>query len=356
MNAMKGKILSLIVAVAMIAGGAQACQINNRPTDASTPSVTTESSIPATTPNQEETTAETTTETAPVETTAETTAPIETTTETTAEPTETVAPTQATAAPTTPPAETTVAPSETPMIKTVYATGTANIRSGPGTNYDKVRSVTAGTPLNVIALTANNWYRLDDNTYVSPSVVSDIMPTPTPTPTPSPTPDPNATPTPTPGPTVIFSASEATAIAKSVVTSVRSANGLTTNYASVLDTRCYLSASRFVLDHSIPNGTLESAANLKQTSGGTWGWVTHSGIVQYYEPDQLDACIRALTTELICVHVADMAVSAEYTEFGVGIAKREVEKPWGMGVEYYIYISCTDPSGLAYQIEQGWYN
>ena len=350
MNTTKGKFLSLIVAVAMIAGGAQACQINNRPTDASTPGVTTESSIPATTPNQEETTAETTTETAPVETTAETTI-----VETTA-PSETTE-VETTAAPTTPPAETTVAPSETPMIKTVYATGTANIRSGPGTNYDKVRSVTAGTPLNVIALTANNWYRLDDSTYVSPSVVSDIMPTPTPTPTPSPTPDPNATPTPTPGPSVVFSASEATAIAKSVVTSVRSANGLTTNYASVLDTRCYLSASRYVVDHSIPNGSYESCGNIVQAQSGNWGCMRDYATGPEYLPaDALEEAIRGEVKFLITQHVADMATSADNTEFGVGIAKREVEKPWGMGVEYYIYISCTDPVGLQCQIDMGWYD
>jgi hypothetical protein len=348
MNAMKGKILSLIVAVAMIAGGAQACQINNRPTRSSTPSVTTESSIPATTPNQEETTAETTTDSAPVETTAETTAPIETT----AAPTETTAPvetTQATAAPTKAPSETTTAPSETPLIKTVYATGNVNIRSGPGTNYDKVRSVTAGTPLNVVALTANNWYRLDDSTYVSPSVVSDIMPTPTPTPTPSPTPDPNATPTPTPG--ANLTAAEATALVKSIVTSIRSANGLTTNFSSVLDTRCYKSAARFVIDHSIPNGSYESCGAIGQLGDR----VTWTSGPDYYS--SLDEGLRDLARYLVVTHVPDMATNGEQTEFGVGVAKETFTHPVAGELNaYYVYISCASPHALAVQIDDGWYD
>ncbi len=346
MNAMKGKILSLIVAVAMIAGGAQACQINNRPTDASTPGVTTESSIPATTPNQEETTAETTVETAPVETTAETTivettAPSETTeVETTAAPT---------SAPTTPPAETTVAPSETPLVKTVYATGNVNVRSGPGTNYGKVRTVTAGTPLNVVALTANNWYRLDDSTYVSPSVVSDIAPTPTPTPTPSPTPDPNATPTPTPG--ANLTAAEATALVKSIVTSIRSANGLTTNFSSVLDTRCYKSAARFVIDHSIPNGSYESCGAIGQLGDR----VTWTSGPDYYS--SLDEGLRDLARYLVVTHVPDMATNGEQTEFGVGVAKETFTHPVAGELNaYYVYISCADPDHLQGQIDAGWYD
>jgi hypothetical protein len=356
MNTTKGKILSLIVAVAMIAGGAQACQINNRPTDASTPSVTTESSIPATTPNQEETPATTTaTETTVKETTAPTETTAETAAETTAETTAVETTAAPTAATTTPPAETTVAPSETPLVKTVYATGNVNVRSGPGTTYGKVRTVSAGTPLNVVALTANNWYRLDDSTYVSPSVVSDIMPTPTPTPTPSPTPDPNATPTPTPGAVVTFTSAEATAIAKSVVLSIRSANGLTTNFAPELDTRCYLSASRYVVDHSIPNGSYESCANIKDMDE-RWSCLYHSG-QQFFAADQLDACIRGLTQELICVHVPDMATSAENTEFGVGVARRDYTNEWGgPEIAYYIYISCATPSELQWQIDNGDYD
>lgn len=72
--------------------------------------------------------------------------------------------------------EATLAETDLPLIKTVYAVGTVNIRSGPGTIYDVVRTVPSDTVLNVIAITENNWYRLDDNTCVSPTVVTDQIP------------------------------------------------------------------------------------------------------------------------------------------------------------------------------------
>lgn len=346
MSAMKGRILSLIVAVAMVAGGAQTCQGKIDPsTDTGTTAIITGTSVETTTETETETTAAPTSET----TTEETTIATETTPET-SEPTETTEPT-GTAAPTKVPGTPTPTPSieETPESKVVYAKVNANIRSGPGTSYSIVRTVSAGTALSVVARTANNWYRLEDSTYVSPSVVSDTAPTPTPTP------DPNATPTPTPTPTPAgISASQATSIAKSVITSVRSANGLLTNFAPELDAQCKKRALTYTVAHYGYNGTLEAAAAIYEQMGGFWTCTYHYDGPQYF--DDIEDCIRGEVRDMIVNHVASMATNAEFTEFGVGIAKTTYPAPWGNRVEYYIYISCTDPEGLAYQIEQGWYD
>lgn len=329
--------LALVMALSALP---PSCQNQNTPT--TDPSATIATSEASTVP-----------ETTPIETTIDPTAPIETTVETTLETTAETEPTSSTG-PTPVPGTPTPTPAfdETPLSKTVYAKGTTNIRSGPGTSYGKVRTVSAGTALSVIALTANNWYRLSDNTFVSVTVVTDTVPTPTPTP------DPNATPTP-----AGISASAATTIAKSIVTSVRSGNGLTTNFAPELNTRCYKSAARCIVSHSIPNGTMESAAGAGQSAlyvdeyGFNWsGWTctTHSGEVKVF--DTSEECIRFIVRELIVNHVPTMATDSEMTEFGVGIYREFCGPERYYQTKYYIYISCTDPEGLAYQIEQGWYD
>lgn len=324
--------LALVMALSALP---PSCQNQNTPTtDPSATIATSEAStVPETTP------IETTIESAPAETTIDPTAPIETTVETTLETTAETEPTSSTG-PTSVPGTPTPTPAieETPESKTVYAKGTTNIRSGPGTSYSKVRTVSAGTALSVVARTANSWYRLEDSTYVSISVVTDTMPTPTPTP------DPYATPTP-----AGISASEATAITKSIITTIRSGNGLTTNFAPELNTRCYKSALRFIISHSIPNGTLESCGGILK-SGDQW--------TSWFDVfDSSEEAVRFLAEYLIVEHVASMATDPDMTEFGAGVAKNVYTDPWGeIQVEYYIYISCTDPEGLAYQIEQGWYD
>ncbi len=350
----KVRILSTIVSVFMVLS-VQACQPNRNQTSPSTPSVTTEVTSPETTP------VETTIESTPAETIKETTAPIETTTaptETTAETTPvetTAAPTTAT---TTAPTETTASQTETPMVKTVYATGNVNIRSGPGSNYSKIKTVPAGTALSVVALTANNWYRLEDNTYVSPSVVSDTLPTPTPTPTPSPTPDPNA-PTPTPA-EVGISQSEAKGIAKDVITSIRSANGFTTNYSDVLSGACQAAANRYIVEHTATNGSLESIAGVGQggydsrTGFTYWSCSAHDGTKMKFTTSE--EAISWVVKELIVNHVPRMASDSTFTEFGVGIAKEVKGAEWMWQVQYYVYISCATPEGLQNQIDMGWYS
>jgi hypothetical protein len=258
---------------------------------------------------------------------------------------------------------------------------TVNIRSGPGTSYSRVRTVETGTALNILSLTSNNWYRLDDDTYVSPSVVSDIMPTPTPTPspspspTPSPTPDPNATPTPTPTPRDTGISSEtATRIAKEIITTVRSERGLTTHFSDVLCARCLKSAQRCVINHAILNGTYESVGgvgNYFYYSGSyigdpeegwfSWTFTTHAGEIKVL--DTSEEAIRGSVRDLIVNHVPAMATNAEETEFGVGIHRallNEIDPQYtgkfGEQVTYYIYISCASPRSLECQIEMGWYD
>lgn len=321
--------LAIVIALSAVP---PSCQNGNGPS--TDPSSTVPSSTEAGVTTPTETTAEPTTEP-----TIETTAPTETTIETTVEtssPTETTEPAGPSKVPGTP--TPTPAIEETPESKTVYAKGTTNIRSGPGTSYSKVRTVSAGTALSVVARTANNWYRLEDSTYVSISVVTDTMPTPTPTP------DPYATPTP-----AGISASQATTIAKGIVTSVRSANGLTTHYAPELDAECRERALTYTIAHLGKNGSLESCGGILK-SGDQW-----TSALEVY--DTSEEAVREVTRYLITEHVASMATNAERTEFGVGIAKNVYADPWGgTVVEYYIYISFASPGELQGQIDAGWYD
>ena len=94
---------------------------------------------------------------------------------------------------------------ETPLEATYYVTGKVNVRSGPGTEYPMTRELQRGDAIDVVAVTANGWYRTVRDTYVYASLCSATPPaTPTPTPTrvpstPTPTPRPTPTPTPVPG-------------------------------------------------------------------------------------------------------------------------------------------------------------
>ncbi len=64
--------------------------------------------------------------------------------------------------------------------KTYYATVTAgeflNVRKGPGTEYDKVGTLTRGQAVTVVARTSNGWYKTVDGYYVSETYLADSAP------------------------------------------------------------------------------------------------------------------------------------------------------------------------------------
>jgi len=326
---------------------------------------------PATTEAQVTTLASTPSETTPVATTTEATTTVveETTTvsetsETTEATTEatTVAETTQAPAPTTTAANPSQAWTETELVKTVYAHTTANIRSGPGTSYGKVRSTNLGDAMTVVAITNNNWYKLEDGTFVSQTVVSDVAPTPVPTKAPTPTPDPNA-PVPTTAPVATLSASEAESIIRSVVTSVRNGNGLTTNYSDVLSGQCrkdgqYFCTNYGAVGHTGKNGSADSAGivgNVTRISdkNGNSSWSQWNLGFGLETTDDLNEALRAAARYLVVTHVPDMATNAEWTEFGVGVYKTTGSHG---KVEYYIYVSCASPEALQWQIDNGNYN
>jgi hypothetical protein len=102
----------------------------------------------------------------------------------------------------------TPSPTSTPSSSATVISG-ANLRGGPGTNYDIVGSVDAGETLQVYARTEAGWLQIDGtgHTWIASSLVNlesgleeipitdDIPPTPTETPTPTRTPTPNLTTT-----------------------------------------------------------------------------------------------------------------------------------------------------------------
>lgn len=175
--------------------------------------------------------------------------------------------------------------------------------------------------------------------------------TPKPTATPVPTTAPTTTTAATTAPADTLTASEVKSIVWSVVESVRSANGLTTNRSDVLSTRCRKSAERYVVSHSIPNGSSESCGAIFEKGDGTWCFTKHSGAVVIY--NTINEAASAYANELIVNHAPEMATDSTYTEFGVGVALRDEE---GCLKEYYVYISCSTPEGLQYQIDNGWYD
>lgn len=91
-------------------------------------------------------------------------------------------------------AKPTEAVTEKELYLAVYATTTINVRKGPGTEYDVVKSVYAGEQIDVIAVTSNGWYKTYNGNYVKKSLTTETKPTATPKP------KPKATPTPTPKP------------------------------------------------------------------------------------------------------------------------------------------------------------
>ena len=49
---------------------------------------------------------------------------------------------------------------------TVYAAEDMNLRTGPGTEYDCIRTLNAGDAIDVVAITDNGWYRTYSGNYV----------------------------------------------------------------------------------------------------------------------------------------------------------------------------------------------
>jgi 3D (Asp-Asp-Asp) domain-containing protein len=87
---------------------------------------------------------------------------------------------------------------ETEKIYGAYAKTTINVRKGPGTNYDIVKTINAGAKIDVVAETSNGWVKTANNNYIKKSLISETKPSATPTPVPkknTPTPKPTAKPT-----------------------------------------------------------------------------------------------------------------------------------------------------------------
>lgn len=83
--------------------------------------------------------------------------------------------------------EATEAITEKELYLVVYATTTINVRTGPGTDYDVVKSVFAGDQIDVCAITSNGWYKTYNGNYVKADLTTESKPTNTPKPTPKPT-------------------------------------------------------------------------------------------------------------------------------------------------------------------------
>ena len=127
------------------------------------------------------------------ENTSETSASAADATTTTTAATTTEATTEATTVTTT--AETTEYITEKELYLAVYAKTTINIRKGPGTEYDVVKSVFAGDQIDVCAVTSNGWYRTYNGNYVKASLTTETKPSNTPTPKPKPTNKPTSSTT-----------------------------------------------------------------------------------------------------------------------------------------------------------------
>ena len=72
--------------------------------------------------------------------------------------------------------ETTAGITETPMYAEVYAAGEVNLRTGPGTEYDLVRTLKAGDKIDVIASTSNGWYKTYNGNYILQSLTTTTPP------------------------------------------------------------------------------------------------------------------------------------------------------------------------------------
>ena len=78
-------------------------------------------------------------------------------------------------------AETTEKITEKELFIAVYATTTVNVRSGPGTEYDIVKSVYAGDQIDVVAVTSNGWYKTYNGNYINKDYTTETKPQPSPT-------------------------------------------------------------------------------------------------------------------------------------------------------------------------------
>lgn len=65
---------------------------------------------------------------------------------------------------------------ETELYMTVYAAEEVNLRSGPGTEYDLVRTLSAGDAIDVVAVTDNGWYRTYNGNYVASGLTTTTPP------------------------------------------------------------------------------------------------------------------------------------------------------------------------------------
>ena len=85
-------------------------------------------------------------------------------------------------------ATTTTAPAfeEEELYTVVYAMTTLNVRSGPGTEYSLVKTIEAGSAIDVIGVTSNGWYHTYNDNYVLCSLTQNT-PIATATPVPTPT-------------------------------------------------------------------------------------------------------------------------------------------------------------------------
>jgi uncharacterized protein YraI len=82
-------------------------------------------------------------------------------------------------------------PPEKPLTGTYYAQNNVNVRTGPGTDYEVTKKLSAGDAASVVAVTSNGWYRTSVGSYVfADNFAKTAPPTPTPKPTPTPTPKP----------------------------------------------------------------------------------------------------------------------------------------------------------------------
>lgn len=118
-------------------------------------------------------------ETSATESTSTTETTVEETAAETTEATEATTTTEATTA------ETTEKITEKELYIAVYATTTVNVRSGPGTDYDIVKSVYAGDQIDVVAVTSNGWYKTYNGNYVSKDYTTETKPKATSAPKPT---------------------------------------------------------------------------------------------------------------------------------------------------------------------------
>jgi len=183
-----------------------------------------------------------------------------------------------------------------------------------------------------------------------PTTATTAKPTTTSAPKPTPTPKPTATPAPTAVPVATLSASEVEALVWTQVESARS--GFTTNHSDVLSAKCRIHASSYTIGHPGRSGSLESCGGISQRLNGEWTVQLTAGYTNFVS---LTDAVNAMSRELVTDHVPLMATTADYTEFGVGVAKQEPTAAYPL-TTYYVYISCAKPDELAYQISAGWYD